>query len=87
MPNEELPYDFIVVGAGASGCAIASGLVRSNRLPRVLLLEAGGANNDATHRDLRALPWRTPMIARSAWTPAKAWEDEAMGLAAGAGPG
>ncbi|KAI0534768.1 hypothetical protein GGR58DRAFT_481523 [Xylaria digitata] len=45
-------YDFIVVGAGTSGCSVASDLARSNHLPRVLLLEAGGANNDPKLRDL-----------------------------------
>ncbi|GAW23621.1 hypothetical protein ANO14919_131950 [Xylariales sp. No.14919] len=52
MADQETLYDFIVVGAGASGCAIASDLARSSCLPRVLLVEAGGANIDAIHRDL-----------------------------------
>ncbi|KAI3340501.1 hypothetical protein F4824DRAFT_497457 [Ustulina deusta] len=52
MVSEEKFYDFIVVGAGASGCSIASALARSSGLPHVLLLEAGGANSDPTYRGL-----------------------------------
>ncbi|RDW71960.1 hypothetical protein BP5796_07994 [Coleophoma crateriformis] len=41
MPSN---FDFIVVGAGPSGCAIASRLASSSKRPAVLLLEAGGDN-------------------------------------------
>ncbi|KAI0503237.1 hypothetical protein F5B22DRAFT_558455 [Xylaria bambusicola] len=44
--------DFIVVGGGAAGCALASGLARSKCRPRVSLLEAGSANSDPALRDL-----------------------------------
>ncbi|KAI1329161.1 hypothetical protein F5Y16DRAFT_113711 [Xylariaceae sp. FL0255] len=43
-------YDFVVVGGGPAGCAVAAGLVKSPKKPSVLLLEAGGDN--ANH-DLR----------------------------------
>lgn len=39
-------FDYIVVGAGASGCALTSRLVESNF--KVLLLEAGNLNNTNT---------------------------------------
>ncbi|CAG8405436.1 unnamed protein product [Penicillium salamii] len=43
-------FDFIVVGSGPSGSAIAAGLANSTAKPRVLLLEAGDAKED---RNLR----------------------------------
>lgn len=43
-------YDFIVVGAGPSGCSVARGLAFSEARPSVLLLEAGGSNDDPNLR-------------------------------------
>ncbi|KAH6718962.1 glucose-methanol-choline oxidoreductase-like protein [Leptodontidium sp. MPI-SDFR-AT-0119] len=42
-------YDFIVVGAGPSGCAVATRLAKSPSKPSVLLVEAGGDNKDAAY--------------------------------------
>ncbi len=42
--GESPEYDYIVVGAGAAGCVIARRLADSGA--RILLLEAGGADND-----------------------------------------
>ncbi|ORY66063.1 glucose-methanol-choline oxidoreductase-like protein [Pseudomassariella vexata] len=44
MANE---YDFIVVGGGASGCVVASRLAEASTKPSVVLIEAGGLNEDA----------------------------------------
>ncbi|KAG9256225.1 uncharacterized protein F5Z01DRAFT_649499 [Emericellopsis atlantica] len=46
----EKKYDFIIVGAGPAGCALARNLALAPQKPSVLLLEAGGDNAD---RDLR----------------------------------
>ncbi|KAI0882886.1 GMC oxidoreductase [Annulohypoxylon maeteangense] len=43
-------YDFIVVGGGPSGCAIASTLAKSPKKPTILLLEAGGKNDNHNFR-------------------------------------
>ncbi|KAK7433184.1 hypothetical protein QQZ08_000116 [Neonectria magnoliae] len=43
-------FDFVIVGGGPAGSAVAAGLARSAKKPSVLLLEAGGNNDD---RNLR----------------------------------
>ncbi|KAI0872552.1 hypothetical protein GGS24DRAFT_518476 [Hypoxylon argillaceum] len=39
-------FDFVIVGGGPAGCAVAAGLARSPKKPSVLLLEAGSDNAD-----------------------------------------
>ncbi|KAI0095659.1 GMC oxidoreductase [Hypoxylon sp. NC0597] len=43
-------YDFVIVGSGPAGNSVAAWLAKSAKKPRVLLLEAGGKNDD---KDLR----------------------------------
>ncbi|KAJ5087177.1 hypothetical protein N7456_010793 [Penicillium angulare] len=50
MGSETEKYDYIIVGAGPAGCALAASLSKTTIRPRVLLLEAGGKNEDETKR-------------------------------------
>src|SRR3954468_14876933 len=42
--RSDVEWDYIVVGAGSAGCALTHELVTDTRKPRVLVLEAGGAD-------------------------------------------
>lgn len=50
MESTKSNYDFIIVGGGPAGCALAVGLAKSAQRPQVLLLEAGGRNDDRALR-------------------------------------
>ncbi|KAK3324859.1 putative glucose-methanol-choline oxidoreductase [Apodospora peruviana] len=58
-------YDFIVVGAGPSGCSVASRLANTRSRPSVLLLESGGTNADPKFRLARErfMLWATHGLA------------------------
>ncbi|KAI0012721.1 hypothetical protein F4779DRAFT_614168 [Xylariaceae sp. FL0662B] len=43
-------YDFIVIGSGPAGSSVAAGLAKAAKKPKVLLLEAGGQNDDKDKR-------------------------------------
>ncbi|KAJ5715578.1 uncharacterized protein N7483_012759 [Penicillium malachiteum] len=66
MTSEEDTYDFIVVGAGPAGYALAASLSRAKSKPRVLLLEAGGKNDDETKR-VDGKRWTTFMEPTMNW--------------------
>jgi choline dehydrogenase len=38
-------WDYIIVGAGSAGCALAYELARAPGRPKILILEAGGELN------------------------------------------
>ena len=59
-------FDFIVAGAGAAGCLLASRLARSKKRPSVLLLEAGGKNESHLLR-IDAERWLTRMNPAMNW--------------------
>jgi choline dehydrogenase-like flavoprotein len=48
VPHGLTDYDFIIVGAGAAGCILANKL-SSDRVSRVLLVEAGGSDRHPIH--------------------------------------
>ncbi|KAL9602213.1 MAG: hypothetical protein Q9179_002617 [Wetmoreana sp. 5 TL-2023] len=43
-------YDFIIVGAGASGCLLASRLAHTLKEDQILLIEAGGENSSTEYQ-------------------------------------
>lgn len=54
-----------LIQAGASGCVVAARLAQSSKRPSVLLIEAGGKNEDASYRipaDRFALAFKEPSL-------------------------
>ncbi len=62
MPDSDSSADYVVVGAGAAGCALAARLTE-DRACRVLLVEAGGRD----WNPLLSVPLMTGLILRSAY--------------------
>ncbi|KAI4591737.1 hypothetical protein KJ359_012660 [Pestalotiopsis sp. 9143b] len=59
-------YDFVVVGSGPAGSALAAGLANSKARPSVLLLEAGGDDDDRSLR-VDGQRWQTFMRENMNW--------------------
>ncbi|KAJ5151602.1 hypothetical protein N7492_009897 [Penicillium capsulatum] len=66
MASEQAIFEFIIVGAGPSGCALAASLAKTVQRPRVLLLEAGGRNDDDSQR-IDGKRWTTFMGEQMNW--------------------
>ncbi|KAB8253529.1 oxidoreductase [Aspergillus pseudonomiae] len=64
--TQERSYDFIVVGGGPAGCTLAASLASSAKKPSVLLLEAGGRNEDKSLR-VDGKRWKTFMKENMNW--------------------
>ncbi|MCX7202027.1 MAG: GMC family oxidoreductase N-terminal domain-containing protein, partial [Burkholderiales bacterium] len=62
MPHSELSADYVVIGAGAAGCALAARLTEDPACS-VLLVEAGGRD----WNPLLSVPLMTGLILRSAY--------------------
>ncbi|KAJ5618500.1 hypothetical protein N7528_006611 [Penicillium herquei] len=77
MTSEDT-YDFIVVGAGPAGYALAASLSNTKSKPRVLLLEAGGKNDDETKR-VDGKRWTTFMEPAMNWGYKTVPQDECGG--------
>ena len=75
-------YDYVIVGAGAGGCVLANRLTEDPGV-KVLLLEAGGPDNDIyMHMPLgwRQI-WRGPMHNWNFWSEPEPYADNRRFLA------
>ncbi|KAJ5652905.1 hypothetical protein N7507_010331 [Penicillium longicatenatum] len=90
MASKQNTFDFIVVGAGPAGCALAAALSKSAAKPRLLLLEAGGQNDDQSQR-VDGKRWTTFMSEGMNWgyktTPQEACEGRVLDYSRGKGLG
>ncbi|KAJ5963475.1 oxidoreductase [Penicillium vulpinum] len=59
-------YDFIIIGSGPAGCTLGASLASSAKKPSVLLLEAGGRNEDKSLR-VDGKRWTTFMGEKMNW--------------------
>ncbi|KAJ5949803.1 hypothetical protein N7454_001387 [Penicillium verhagenii] len=88
--SEQDIFDFIVVGAGPAGCTLAASLSKSAAKPRVLLLEAGGKNDDESQR-VDGKRWTTFMGENMNWgyktTPQAACDGRVIDYSRGKGLG
>jgi len=86
--NEQ--YDFIVVGSGPAGSAVAARLAKSPKQPKVLLIEAGTENADNSLR-IDGERWITFMNPELNWgyktTPQKDAHDRVVDYSRGRGLG
>ncbi|KAJ5640207.1 uncharacterized protein N7484_008069 [Penicillium longicatenatum] len=90
MASKQNTFDFIVVGAGPADCALAAALSKSAAKPRLLLLEAGGQNDDQSQR-VDGKRWTTFMSEGMNWgyktTPQEACEGRVLDYSRGKGLG
>ncbi|KAJ5798574.1 uncharacterized protein N7503_007870 [Penicillium pulvis] len=90
MTSDQEIFDFIVVGAGPAGCTLAAALSKSAAKPRVLLLEAGGKNDDESQR-VDGKRWATFLSEKMNWgyktTPQEACEGRVFDYSRGKGLG
>ncbi|KGO42353.1 Glucose-methanol-choline oxidoreductase [Penicillium expansum] len=66
MESTKNTYDFVIVGGGPAGCALAVELAKTAQRPQVLLLEAGGRNDDRALR-VDGKRWTTFMEGDMNW--------------------
>jgi choline dehydrogenase-like flavoprotein len=52
--------DYIVVGAGSSGCVLAAKLAKTLKSDKIVILEAGGTNDYSFVRDFRESLYMPP---------------------------